>query len=328
MIETDLVISNLLSPPVLFFSLGILAALARSDLEVPESIGKLFSLYLLWAIGFKGGVELNVAGFDPRVFVQLGLGVLLSAGTAFTVFRFVRKRLGIDNATAVAASYGSVSVVTFITGSNFLERQGIPYGGHLVALLALMESPAILVAIWVHRHATREASEADGERVSHGHMLREALFNGPVFLLLGSLVAGILTGERGFAPLKPFCNDIFQGVLVLFLLEGGLRAGRRLGELREIGGTAIRLALTLPPASAFVSLVLARIVGMGLGDTVLFMLLAASASYIAVPAAMRTAVPKANPAVYVPMALTLTFPLNISIGIPLYTLAARLAGAK
>lgn len=310
----DLFLENLLSPPVLFFFLGVAATLARSDLEIPGPIAKLFSLYLLWAIGFKGGVALREAGLDSEAFVPVLAATVLSALTPVVVFPLLRPRFGVDDACALAATYGSVSVVTFITAVDFLEAREIAYGGEMIAALALMESPPIVVALLLRQLFDRRTS---GTRQVPA-IVRSSLTSGPVFLLLGSLAAGILTGPEGFEPLRPFCYDIFHGVLVLFLLESGIVAGRRLRELRGTGGTAVLVGIALPLANAGVGCVIAYLLGLTPGNALLFTILAASASYIAVPAVIRMAVPEANTGLYLPMSLGVTFPFNVCIGIPLY----------
>ena len=312
----DLLLTNLLSPPVLFFFLGMGAVLVRSDLSIPEPLPKLFALYLLWAIGFKGGVSLRESGFETGALMLLAAGVALSAVTPIYVRPLLRMRFTEPDACATAAAYGSVSVVTFITAANFIESQGVAYSPHLIAALALMESPAIIAGVLLYNRRTSRDESA--HHPSARELFQEALFSGPVFLLLGSMAAGVLSGPAGWETLQPFCEDIFHGVLVLFLLESGLVACRR---LRELGGAfrwAMLFGVTLPLLNAAIGLVIARLLGAGVGDAFLFVILAASASYIAVPAAMRLAIPEANSGLYLPMALAITFPFNIALGIPLY----------
>jgi hypothetical protein len=310
----DRFLDNLLSPPILFFCLGIAATLVRSDLKVPEPISKLFSLYLLWAIGLKGGVALAKAGFEFETLLPVGVAIGLSIITPITLLPILRARFGLNNATAIAASYGSVSVVTFLAAVDFLEGQGIEYGGEMVAALALMESPPIIVALLLRRLLERDRSSKE----SMGHLLHSAITSGPVFLLLGSLLAGVLTGPERFEPLSPFCDDIFEGVLVLFLLDGGIVAGARLKGLRVVGFAALVCAIVVPLCSAAVAITVSTLLGMPRGNALLLTILAASASYIAVPAVMRLSVPQANAGLYLPMSLGITFPFNVCIGIPLY----------
>ncbi|MCS6772963.1 MAG: sodium-dependent bicarbonate transport family permease [Anaerolineae bacterium] len=311
--SADVVLSNLLNPPVLFFLLGVLAALARSDLELPPPIPKALSLYLLMAIGFKGGVALRINGGEGALMV-LAAALLVSVAMPLYIFPLARLRLSAADAAAVAATYGSVSAVTFVTATAFLQRLNLPQGGYMVAALALMESPAIAVGVLLARLAQR----GQGEGITLGGLLHEALFNGSVFLLVGSLVIGYLVGASGGEALKPFTETLFPGLLSLFLLDMGLVVGRRLQTLRQLGIYPILGGLVLPPVNAVVGLLVARTLGLGIGDALLFVVLCASASYIAVPAAMRQALPQANPALYVTMALALTFPVNIILGIPLY----------
>lgn len=323
--QLDLLLANLTSPPILFFVLGVIATLVRSDLTIPEPLPKLFSLYLLWAIGFKGGVSLRDAGLDAAALTPLVVAVALSFCMPFVAIWPLRSRLSVADACATAGAYGSVSVVTFITAANFLQSQSEPYGPHLVAALALMEAPAIISAVLLYRMlSARSPREADlGHNPSMTELLREALFNGPVFLLLGSLLAGVMTGDSGWQTLRPFCEDIFHGVLVLFLLEAGMTAAKSLRGLREAGGFAVVAGVVMPLCGAVVAIGIARVLGLSVGDAFLLTILTASASYIAVPAAMRLAIPKANPGVYLPMALGITFPFNIAVGIPLYLWAIR-----
>ena len=320
----DLLLDNLLSPPILFFALGMLACWVKSELTIPEAISQLFSLYLLWAIGFKGGVELRNSGLEVSALSLLGAAVVASAAWPLVVYPILRRKFNRADAAATAAAYGSVSAVTFITACNFLESRAIPYGGSLVAALALMEFPAIMTGVILYRARTMKAA---GKVVTGGlgELAREALLGGPVFLLVGSMVVGLLTGPEGGAKLKPFTDDVFQGVLVLFLLDSGMRAA---GRLKESGGAspfAVFAGLLLPLFGAAVGLGISTLLGAAPGDGFLMMILTASASYIAVPAAMRLAIPEANAGVYLPMALAVTFPFNIAARIPLYLLLANAA---
>lgn len=313
-----------ISPPVLFFVLGAAAALVRSDLRVPRPVTKLLSLYLLWAIGFTGGVKIAKSGLEQDAVLAIAIGLGLAATIPLAIFSLLRKRLGVHDAAAVAACYGSVSAVTFLTASSMLDAAGVPYGGHMVAVMALMESPAIVVSILLLRRAQqRESPEASASPTHWGTILHEAFLNGPVFLLLGSLVIGLLTREWGYEALKPLCKDLFSGVLVFFLLDLGLLAARRLRSFLARGWTLVLFGLLIPPVAASIALSLARVAGLNVGDAVLLAVLASSASYIAVPAAARIAIPKAEPAVYIGMALAVTFPFNVIAGIPLYLWTAQ-----
>lgn len=307
---------NLLTPPVLFFLLGMAATLMRSDLEIPEGVKKGMSLYLLFAIGMHGGVELSRGGLQMTTLTPLAAGVLAGGLTPLLAFVFLRKRLTAENAAAVAATYGSISAVTFITACSFLDGQEVRYGGHMVAAMALMEAPAILVGVLLARRFGARAGS--GHDASIREMARESVMNGPVFLLLGSLGIGILTGDAGWEAVKPFAYDPFKGVLCLFLLDMGLVAAKRLDDLQRQGTFLMAFSIAFPLVMAALGLCGAYAMGLGRGDALLFIVLCASASYIAVPAAARVAIPRANPGLYLPMALGVTFPFNIALGIPLY----------
>lgn len=319
-------LDNLLSPPILFFFLGMLATVVRSDLEIPKELSRLFSLYLLWAIGFKGGVALRSAGLNSETILPLVMAVALSAAVPLYVVPLLRAaKFRTADACAAAGAYGSVSVVTFITAQKFLENQGIEFGGHLVAALALMEAPAIITAVMLYRAIDTGSSartlftERRGELA---HLVHEAVVSGPVFLLLGSIAVGAMTGNKGWQALEPFGKDLFDGVLVLFLLDSGLTASRELRHLTGSKRTAVVISIAVPLINAVLGMLIVWALGMPRADGFLFIILAASASYIAVPAAMRMAIPEANAGLYVPMALGLSFPFNITLGIPLYFMAA------
>lgn len=309
-----LLISNLANPPVLFFFLGMLAVWVRSDLEIPQPVPKLLALYLLLAIGFKGGVELHKSGLDARIALTLGVALLAAVAVPVWVFFALRRRLGVPNAAAVAATYGSISAVTFIAATSLLSQLAVPFSGWMVAAMALMESPAIIVGVLLAR---RYAADASGE-IDWPELLREAFCNGSVFVLMGSLVIGSITGAKGETALAPFTSGIFKGVLCIFLLDMGLVSARRLAASRELHAFHIGFALFAPLAHAALGIALALLLGLGRGDALLLTVLCASASYIAVPAAMRLALPQASPGIYVPMSLALTFPFNVIIGLPLY----------
>lgn len=316
--DWSLIVGNLLTPAVLFFALGLLATLLRSDLEIPQPVARGLSLYLLFSIGMHGGVELASAGVSAATLLPLAGGVVASTLAPLVAFGLLRKRLGAADAAAIGATYGSISAVTFVTACSFLDDRGVSWSGSMVAAMALMESPAILVGVWLARRAGvgADAKHAHGSRT--GELVREAFLNGSVFLLIGSLLVGLLAGEKGWQSVAPFASAPFKGVLCLFLLDMGLVAGRRIGALRESGPLLLGFALGFPLASATLALIAARAMGLGSGDALLFTVLCASASYIAVPAAVRTALPQANPGLFLPMSLAVTFPLNIALGIPLY----------
>ncbi len=313
------VFDNLFTAPILFFMLGAVACWVRSDLDIPQPIPKLLSLYLLISIGLKGGVALSQAEPSFEVVAGLGAGVLLSFAVPVWTFFLLRARLGSTNAAGVAATYGSISAVTFIIASSFLDSQDQAYGGHMVAAMALMESPAIIVGILLaNRFATDQDPDKPKPSLRWGTLLHESAFNSAVLLLLGSMVIGMLIGKDGFTDVAPFMQDPFKGVLCLFLLDMGLVAMRRLGELKQAGLVTVGFAIVSPPIHAMLGIGLARGLGLSPGDALLLSVLAGSASYIAVPAALRLSLPKANPSLYVPMSLGLTFPFNVVLGIPLY----------
>jgi uncharacterized protein len=309
------VADNLLSPPILFFVLGMTAGMLRSDLAIPEAVTKLLSLYLMWAIGIKGGIKIREAGLDPEAMWSLGLAFLMALIVPVYVFLFLRRRLDTNNAAALCGVYGSVSAVTFLTATAFLQRSGIEFGGHMVAALALMESPAILLAVAFARSAK---APNGGEMPSMGESLREAALNGPVVLLTGSMIIGAIVGKSGHDLLKPLYVDLFQGVLTFFLLELGLLAARRWRVLKVVGFGMIAFAIVVPLINAALAIVLAKLAGLSAANAFLLTILGASASYIAAPAAIRHAIPRASAGLYVPLALAVTFPFNIAIGMPLY----------
>ncbi len=321
--ETGLVLQNLLSPPVLFFALGVVAVLVASDLEIPAPLPKLFSLYLLLAIGFKGGVELLHSGLGPQVLSTIAAAMLMSALVPLYSYAVLRRRLDPFNAAAIAATYGSISAVTFITAETFLGLSDTPHDGFMVAALALMESPAIIIGLLLVQllGGRKPAQPSDGQGLRWGALLREACLNGSVLLLIGSLVIGALVAAfspSGLEKMEPFTGQLFYGTLSFFLLDMGIVAAQRLGDLRQAGAFLIGFALLMPLFNALVGLGVSWLLGLPRGDALLFMVLSASASYIAVPAAMRMTVPQANPSLYISTALGVTFPFNIVVGIPLY----------
>ncbi len=330
--DFNIALENFLSPPILFFFLGLAAVLVRSDLEIPQPITKFLSLYLMLAIGFRGGVELGHSGAGTQVLVTLGAAMAMAALVPVYCFWILRRRLDVYNAASIAATYGSISAVTFVTATAFLDRSGIAYGGYMVAAMALMESPAIVVAVILARLALAKPGE-DGNPVAPGgdggwnHLLRDAFFNSSVFLILGSLLVGLLTGERGQTALHPFTNELFSGILCFFLLDMGIVAARRLKDLRASGGFLLAFAILVPLANGMLGVLVSRLLDLGTGDALLFTVLCASASYIAVPAAMRLALPEANPGLSLPLALAVTFPLNITLGMPLYLALIQRVGS-
>ncbi len=320
----SLFLTNLTSPPLLFFFLGVLAVLVRSDLEIPTQVAKFLSLYLLFAIGFKGGVALAESPLDSSVFLTILAALFLAAVVPLIAFFVLRRKIALADAAAIAATYGSISAVTFVTCTSYLDAAGIEWSGYLVAAMALMESPAIIIGILLYRLYGRDGSSSQAA-LDMGELLRESCLNGSVFLILGSLVIGWLTGPAGMAQISPVVTDLFIGVLCLFLLDMGIVAARRLQDLRASGQEGgfgapglVGMALALPLTNGLLAGALALMLALPEGDALLLTVLGASASYIAVPAAMRLALPEANPSIYLPMSLAVTFPFNLLIGIPLY----------
>ncbi|MBW4684983.1 MAG: sodium-dependent bicarbonate transport family permease [Komarekiella atlantica HA4396-MV6] len=312
--NASLIMSNILSPPILFFFLGMSAVILKSDLEIPQPLPKLFSLYLLLAIGFKGGAELVKSGVSQEVVLTLFAAIMMATLVPIYTFFILRIRLDLYNAAAIAATYGSISAVTFITAGSFLSELGISFSGYMVAALALMESPAIIVGLVLVKIFD---IDKDGD-FSWPEVLKEAFLNSSVFLLVGSLIIGVLSGEKGWRLEAPFTQEIFYGVLTFFLLDMGLVAAGKIKDLGKTGSFLIGFSILIPILNATIGIFLAKLIGMPQGNALLFSVLCASASYIAVPAAMRLTLPEANPSLYVTSALALTFPFNIIIGIPLY----------
>ncbi len=324
MLETALnaASANLLAPPLLFFALGAFAGWAKSDLSIPDQAAKALSLYLMLCIGFKGGVEAQASGLGGGMLAVGGLGLAFSFLTPFAAYAALRTLGGLQRVTAAAtaAHYGSVSVVTFAAGSEFLRTLGVEFSGHMAAVLALMETPAILAALVIAGSSARDP----GARFKP-ELWREVLLNGAAVLLVGSFFVGLLAGERGMERLSGFVGGpIFQGALCLFLLDMGIIAARRLADAPLPRPGLLAFALLWPLLSAGVALLASRAIGLSVGDATLFAVLAASASYIAVPAAMRMALPKADAGIYIPMSLAMTFPFNLVVGIPLYHAGAQL----
>ena len=315
---------NLVDPTILFFIFGIVAGLLRSNLEIPPPIARFLSLYLLMALGLKGGFALAKSGLTAEVAVSLACAVALAVTVPAIGYALLVRHLSRYDAAAIAATYGSVSAVTFITAVQTLETQGIAYGGHMAAAMALMESPAIVMAVVLANMARRrEGVQAAGAPHGIGKVLHESLTDGAQLLLLGAMGVGLLTGEAGEAAMQPFSGDLFKGMLSFFLLDMGLLAARNVGSLKGRSPWLPVYAIAAPLAHAALAFALAAAVGLGVGNATLLMVLAASASYIAVPVVLREAIPEANPSLYFGMSLGLTFPFNILVGIPLYTAVAQ-----
>lgn len=315
-----------LDPAILFFVFGMFAGAVKSNLEIPAPISRFLSLYLLMALGLKGGFALAKSGLTPDVALTLGCAIALAVLVPAIGYALLRRFLNGYDAAAVAATYGSVSAVTFITAVQHLDNQGVAFGGHMAAAMALMESPAIILAVLLAGRARQRdrlsGVATSGAQASGGHLLREALTDGTQLLLLGAMVIGMLSGESGELAMKPFVGDLFKGMLAFFLLDMGLLAARNVGGLRGKPLWLLAYALVAPLVHAGLALGMGWLLGLSAGNTALLMVLAASASYIAVPAVIRHAIPEANPSLYFGMSLGLTFPFNILLGIPLYTAIA------
>ncbi|MBK7687362.1 MAG: sodium-dependent bicarbonate transport family permease [Rhodocyclaceae bacterium] len=320
--------SSLLDPAILFFVFGVFAGTVKSNLEIPPQISRFLSLYLLMALGLKGGFALAKSGLTGEVAVSLGLAILLAIIVPAISFRLLKRFISGYDAAAVAATYGSVSAVTFITAAQYLENHQIVYGGHMAAAMALMESPAIIMAV-VLANQLRNISRAEvgATAGTHPHtplskILHESFTDGAQLLLLGAMLIGLITGDAGKAVMQPFSVDLFKGMLAFFLLDMGLTAARNLPLLKGSSPWLIAYAVLAPITHATLALALAAAAGLSAGNGALLMVLAASASYIAVPAVVRYAIPEANPSLYFGLSLGVTFPLNILFGIPIYVAIA------
>lgn len=310
----NLLIENLTNPALLFFLLGIIAVSLKSDLEIPPSSSKFISLYLLFAIGFKGGQELSHEAFTAEIAWSMLFGIAIALIIPLYTFFMLKHKLNVFDSGAIAAAYGSVSAVTFVTAVSYLESQGLELKGHMVAIMALMESPAIIAGLLLVSFFNKETST----KINKGVALKHSLTNGSVLLILGSLVIGYLASAEQAEGIKPFTNDIFKGFLAIFLLDMGIVSGKKLNTLVAKGWFPFAFATIIPLINGCVFALLSSFVTDDIGNRFIFAILAASASYIAVPAAMKIAVPKANPGLFLPMALAVTFPINITIGMPLY----------
>lgn len=313
----DIIAQNMLNPPILFFFLGMLAVFFKSDLSIPQPLPKFFSLFLLIAIGLHGGYELSKSGLTIYVLKALLLAMFMAILVPIYSYFILRIKLDIYNSVAVAATYGSISAVTFITGITYLQTIGVEYGGYMVAAMTLMESPAIVIGLVFAALFTKKDDNSD-KKTDWKEILREAFLNPSVFLLIGALLIGVLTGEKGWTSMEPLFGALFKGFLAFFLLDMGLVAARKIYELKKVGMFLIAFAIIMPMFNASVAVGLAYFFELTKGDAFLLALLSGSASYIAVPAAMRLSVPQANPGIYLPLSLAITFPFNISLGIPLY----------
>lgn len=313
----DLATTNLLSPMVLFFVLGLLATIAKSDLSIPEAIAKGMSLYLMLAIGFKGGASVSASGISQLLVTSLLAGIVLSALMPLIAFRLLAATTGLPRVdiAAIAAHYGSISIVTFLAAVQSLESAGVAFEGHMVAVAAAMETPAIMAALWLARSRSGKLDRTT---------VQDVFLNGSIVVLVGSFMIGWITGAEGLKSIAPFIVEPFKGILCLFLLDMGVIAGRGLSEGRKhLTPSLLIFGLYMPLIGAGLGAAAAYAIGLSLGGTALLITLAASASYIAVPAAMRLALPDARPSIYLPLSLGVTFPFNLTLGIPIYIALAN-----
>ena len=310
----DLLFDNLTNPALLFFLLGIIATRLKSDLEIPNNTSKFISLYLLFSIGFKGGQELSHSEFNFEIIWSVIFGIFIAVIIPIYSFFILKRKFNIENSGAIAAAYGSVSAVTFVTAITFLEIQKYTFSGHMVAVMALMEAPAIIIAVILMRLYKKE--ESNTTKISS--VIKHSLTNGSVLLILGSLIIGFLASDQQAMGIKPFTTDIFKGFLAIFLLDMGIVSGKKLDDFFKSGWFTALFAILIPLINGCIIAFISQIVTQSIGNRFIFAILAASASYIAVPAAMKIIAPKANPSIFLPMALAVTFPFNITFGMPIY----------
>lgn len=312
--DFNLLVENLTNPALLFFVLGILAVYFKSDLEIPPNSSKFISLYLLFAIGFRGGQELSHENLTPEIGWSMLFGIAISLLIPLYTFFLLKSKLNVFDSGAIAAAYGSVSAVTFVTAVSYLEAQQLGLHGHMVAIMALMESPAIIIGLLLITIFDKSASGSIKKKT----VLHHAFTNGSVLLILGSLIIGFVANAKQAEGIRPFTNDLFKGFLAIFLLDMGITSGRKLKAFFSFGWFPILFAIFIPLINGAIIAVLSGFVTDDVSNRFMFAILAASASYIAVPAAMKISVPQANPGLFLPMALAITFPINITLGMPFY----------
>jgi uncharacterized protein len=315
----SLLIENLTNPALLFFVLGIVAVYLKSDLAIPANSSKFISLYLLFAIGFRGGQELSHEAFTSEIAWSMLFGIFISFSIPLYTFFILKRKLSIFDAGAIAAAYGSVSAVTFVTAVSFLEAQQLVLHGHMVAIMALMESPAIIIGLLLISVFNKDKTAEIKKR----NALKHSFTNGSVLLILGSLIIGYVANAKQAEGIKPFTNDLFKGFLAIFLLDMGITSGKKLKAFFSFGWFPVLFAIFIPLINGCIIAVMSQFVTQDITNRFMFAILAASASYIAVPAAMKISVPKANPGLFLPMALAVTFPVNITIGMPIYFLIVQ-----
>ena len=314
-----LLTENLTNPALLFFVLGIVAVYLKSDLKIPPNSSKFISLYLLFAIGFKGGQELSHETFTSEIGWSIVFGMFISLVIPLYTFFILKRKLNVFDAGAIAAAYGSVSAVTFVTAVSYLEAQQLTLQGHMVAIMALMESPAIIMGLLLISIFNKDENEIIEQRTA----IKHSFTNGSVVLILGSLVIGYLASAKQAEGIKPFTNDLFKGFLSIFLLDMGISSGKKLKAFFSFGWFPFIFATIIPLMNGCITAILSSFVTNDVSSRFMFAILAASASYIAVPAAIKISVPKANPGLFLPMALAITFPINITIGMPVYFLIVQ-----
>jgi hypothetical protein len=313
-----LLIDNLTNPALLFFVLGIISVLLKSDLEIPPNSSKFISLYLLFAIGFKGGQELSHENFTSEIFSSILFGIFISLLIPLYTFFLLKRKMNVFDSGAIAAAYGSVSAVTFVTAVSYLESQQLNFNGHMVAIMALMESPAIIMGLLLISIFNKQ-----GESLKKRNAIKHSLTNGSVLLIMGSLLIGYLASAKQAEGIKPFTKDLFKGFLAIFLLDMGITTGKKLKSFFSFGWFPLLFAIIIPLINGCMIALASSIVTHDVTNRFIFSILGASASYIAVPAAIKISAPKANPGLYLPMALAITFPINITVGMPLYFLIVQ-----
>jgi len=318
--DFQILISNLTNPTLLFFILGILAVIIKSDLQIPESSSKFISLYLLFAIGFKGGQELANSNYSNEITYTLLFGIVISIVIPAYTFFILKRKLSVSDAGAIAAAYGSVSAVTFVAAVSFLEMQQISFGGHMVDDMALMESPAIIIGVFLMLQYGKQSNA----QIKWKSIIEHSFANGSVVMILGSLIIGLIADTKQAEGIKPFTTDLFKGFLAIFLLEMGMVAAKRFSAFTKYGLFVSLFAVVIPFINGCVVAYLSQFITPDIGNRFILSILAASASYIAVPAAMRLAAPEADPGLYIPMAIGITFPFNITVGMPVYFMVVNL----
>jgi hypothetical protein len=315
----NLLVENLTNPALLFFVLGVVAVYLKSDLEIPDNSSKFISLYLLFAIGFKGGQELSHEVLSLEVGWSMLFGLFISIAIPFYTFFILKKKFNVFDAGAIAATYGSVSAVTFVTAVSYLEAQQLNLHGYMVAIMALMESPAIIMGLLLISIFNKD----DNEIITKRTAIKHSFTNGSVLLIIGSLIIGYLASAKQAEGIKPFTNDLFKGFLAIFLLDMGVTSGKKLKTFLSLGWFPVIFAIVIPIVNGCIVALLSSFITHDISNRFIFAILAASASYIAVPAAMKISVPQSNPGLFLPMALAITFPINITIGMPTYFLIVQ-----